>query len=177
MTTPKFALIAFLIAFFSVPNATLAAGEVETAVSSSSEHGQASGVSVAVSDLETDVAGEHWRIRRAKNPMGSIVLFRNETTVPLLVSFSDEDERAPVDPLNPGAARALRCVAGKASYPLRVTSKQGETVLHAQLSCGDSVIIQSPGRTEVPPLEAINAAWALPPSESAATPQNGTEEH
>ena len=179
MTTPKFTPIVFLIGCFSVPNAALAAGDAKAATSASSEEGQLNAVSVAASEMEktVEVAGEHWRIQRAKNPLGSIVLFRNETNVPLLVSFSGVDERALTDPLNPGAARALGCEVGRASYPLTVASEQGEAVLHMQLSCGDSVVIQSPGRTEAGPLEAINAAWAAPPSESAETPRTGPREH
>ena len=180
MITPKFTPIVFLIGCFSVPNAALAAGDAKAATSASSEEGQLSAVSVAVSEMEktVEVAGEHWRIRRAKNPMGSIVLFRNQTAVPLLVSFSGEEERAPTgDPLAPGAARAPGCEVGSASYPLTVASEQGEAVLHVQLSCGDSVAIQSPGRTKAAPLEAINAAWAASPSESAATPRTTAEEH
>ena len=179
MTTPKFTPIVFLIGFFSIANAALATGDAKAATSASSQEGQLSAVSVAASEMEktVEVAGEHWQIRRAKNPMGSIVLFRNQTAVPLLVSFSGEEERAPADPLTPGAARALGCEVGRASYPLTVASAQGQTVLHAQLSCGDSVVLQSPGRTKAAPLEAINAAWAASPSESAATPRTTAEEH
>ena len=179
MTTPKFTPFVFLIGCFSVPNVAHAAGDVKAATSASSQERQISAVSVAVIEVEktVEVAGEHWRIRCAKNPMGSIVLFRNETNVPLLVSFSGEDERALTDPLNPGAARALGCEVGRASYPLTVASEQGEAVLYTQLSCGDSVIIQSPGRTKAAPLEAINAAWAASPSESAATPRTTAGEH
>ena len=180
MTTPKFTPIVFLIGLFSIPNAALAAGDVQAATSASSQERQVSAVSVAVSEMEktVEVAGQHWRIRRAKNPMGSIVLFRNQTAVPLLVSFSGEEERTPTgDPLNLGAARALRCEVGRASYPLTVASEQGETVLYTQLKCGDSVIVQSPERPNIRSLEAINAAWAPPPSESVAMPRTGAGEH
>lgn len=180
MTMPKFTPFFLLIALLLIPNATLAAGNVEAAASVPSAQKQARAVSVAVSDMEkvVEVSGQPWRIRRTKNPMGSFVLFRNETAVPLLVSFADDGGFAPAsEPLPAGATRAQRCEIGRASYPLAVASERGEGVLNAQLKCGDSVVVQSPERPNTRSLEAINAAWAPPPSESAETPRSTAREH
>ena len=173
MTVRKFALIA-AIGFFPGSNAALAASDSEAAsdASASSERSPFSATSVAVGESIVTVNGEQWRIRRAKNPLGSMVLVRNETATPLAVSLRSESATVP-----PGGVRKQRCEVGKEAYPLAVASELGESVLDARLTCGDSIVVQSPNRVESGPLEAVNEAWALPPGESAATPVDKTKEH
>ena len=180
MTTPiRFALI-ISIGAFSGANAALATGVGEAVVSDAAERVPAGAASVVEHGANTtvEVGGEAWRIRRAKNPLGSIVLVRNETDAPLSVSIAGEDGPAhPGDPVPPGGAKAQRCEVGRTTYPLAVASEAGERVLDAQLQCGDSVVVQLPERAAVGPLEAVNEAWALPPGESAAAPLDMAEEH
>lgn len=174
----RFALIVSIGAF-SGSNAALAAGDGEAAVSDAAERGPAGAAAVVEHGAHTmvEVRGDAWRIRRAKNPMGSIVLVRNETDAPLSVSFAGEDGPQSGDPVLPGGAKAQRCEVGRTSYPLAVASEAGERVLDARLKCGDSVVVQSPEPAAIGPLEAVNEAWALPPGESAAVPLDIAEEH
>ena len=169
MTNYRFALI-ILIAFILGPNALAAAGDGEVAASDVSERKPVGAASVAVLDSKRAVGQTPWRIRRAKNAMGSIVFDRNETAAPLLVSFAGKDSRPSGEPVPPGGTAVRHCDAGKASYPLAIASEQGESVLDAQTRCGDSVVVQSDDGATFPPLEAINEAWALPPGESVAEP-------
>ena len=99
-------------------------------------------------------------------------MVRKETEAPLFVSFASEDGATPSVP--PGETVAQRCDIDRTNYPLAVASELGETVLDAQLKCGDSVVVQSIDDAPpiVRPLEAINEAWALPPSESTAEPRD-----
>lgn len=169
MTMHRFALV-ILIGLFPVSNAALAAGDGEAVASDVSEQRPVGASSVAIRDSNRAVGQEPWRIRRAKNPWGRFVLVRNETAAPLFVSFASEDGAVPSVP--PGETVAQRCDIGRTNYPLAVASELGETVLDAQLKCGDSVVVQSIDHTPpiVRPLEAINEAWALPPGESTAEP-------
>ena len=174
MTMHRFALV-ILIGLFPVSNAALAAGDGEAVASDVSEErsvGAVGATSVAVRDSNRAVGQEPWRIRRAKNPWGRFVLVRNETAAPLFVSFASEDGATPSVP--PGETVAQRCDIDRTNYPLAVASELGETVLDAQLKCGDSVVVQSIDDAPpiVRPLEAINEAWALPPSESTAEPRD-----
>ena len=173
MTVRKCALI-LAIGLFPCSNAALATVDSK-AVSDApmySEQSPITGSSVAIGDSTVTVDGESWRVRRAKNPMGSIVLVRNETAMPLAVSLGGESTQVP-----PNGVSEQRCEVGRQSYPLAIASDQGERVLDAQLTCGDSVVVQSRNRPEVPSLEAVNEAWALPPGESAETPVEGAGEH
>ena len=166
MTMHRFMLI-ILIGLFPGSNAALAAGGGETVASDVSERRPLDATSVAVRDSNRALGEGPWRIRWAKNPMGSVVLLRNETTAPLLVSFAGED-----GPVPPGGTVAQRCDVGTTNYPLAVASELGESLLDTQLKCGDSIVVQS--ADDVAPsvrLEAVNEAWALPPSESAAEPR------
>lgn len=166
-----------LIGFPLGSNAALAAGDGEAVASDVSEQRPVGATSVAVRDSNRAVGQEPWRIRRAKNPWGRFVLVRNETAAPLFVSFAVEDR--PVPPVPPGETVAQRCDIDRTNYPLAVASELGETVLDAQLRCGDSVVVQSIDHA-LPifrPLEAINEAWALPPSESTAEPLDTAGEH
>lgn len=176
MTMLRFALVT-LIGLFPGSDAALAAGDGEAVASDVSEQRPVSAMSVAVRDSNRAVRQERWRIRRAKNPWGRFVLVRNETADPLFVSFATEDGAAPSVP--PGETVAQRCDIGRTNYPLAVVSELGETVLDAQLKCGDSVVVQSIDHTTpiVRPLEAINEAWARPPSESTAKPLDMAGEH
>lgn len=169
MTMHRFALV-ILIGLFPVSNAALAAADGQAVASDVSEQRSVGASSVAIRDSNRAVGQEPWRIRRAKNPWGRFVLVRNETAAPLFVSFASEDGAVPSVP--PGETVAQRCNIGKTNYPLAVASELGETVLDAQLKCGDSVVVQSIDHTPpiVRPLEAINEAWALPPDESTAEP-------
>ena len=90
MALRRFALI-ILIGFFPGSNAAVAADDVEAV--DVSERKTIADVSVGVADLSKSVTvrGEPWRIRRAKNPTGSLFLIRNETDVPLIASFAAED--------------------------------------------------------------------------------------
>ena len=163
----RFTLI-ILIGLFSGSNTALAAGGGEATASDVSERRPVDPMSVAVRDSSRALGQGPWRIRRAKSPLGSIVLLRNETAAPLLVSFAAEDE-----PVPPGGTVAQRCDVGRGSYPLAVASERGESLLDTQLKCGDSVVVQSANDlTPSVRLEAINEAWALPPSESAAEPRD-----
>ena len=169
MALRRFALI-ISIGFFPGSNAALAADDVEAA--DVSKRKTVGDVSVEVADLSrlVEVGGEQWRIRRSKSPTGSTMLLRNETGVPLIASFAGEDgEDAAAERVPAGGTVVRRCEASGAGYPLAIASEQGEGVLAAQLKCGDSVVVQSPGRL-VAPLEAINEAWAAPPGESVAEP-------
>ena len=168
----RFMLI-FLIGLFPGSNAALAAGSGDEIASDVSERRPVVATSVAVRDSNRALGPGPWRVRRAKNPMGSIVLLRNETAAPLLVSFAGEDGLVP-----PGGTVAQRCDVGTTSYALAVASELGESLLDTQLKCGDSVVVQS--ADDVAPsirLEAVNEAWALPPSESAAEPLDMAGEH
>lgn len=169
MALRRFALI-ILIGFFPGSNAAVAADDV--AGVDVPQRKTIADVSVGVADLSKSVTvrGEPWRIRRAKNPTGSLVLIRNETGVPLIASFAGGSGREAIrERVAAGGTVVRRCEASGASYPVAVASEQGEDVLDAQLKCGDSVVVQSTGRL-VAPLEAINEAWALPPSVSVAEP-------
>ena len=169
MALRRFALI-ISIGFFPGSNAALAADDVEAA--DVSERKTVADVSVEMADLNrlVEVGGEQWRIRRSKSPTGSMMLLRNETGVPLIASFAGEDgQGAAAERVPAGGTVARRCEASGAGHPLAIASEQGEGVLDAQLKCGDSVVVQSPGRL-VAPLEAINEAWAAPPGESVAEP-------
>ena len=170
MALRRFALI-ILIGFFPCSNAAVAADDLEAV--DVSERKTIADVSVGVADLSESVTvgGERWRIRRAKNPTGTLVLIRNETGVPLIASFAAEDQRVPV------SGTAVRhCEASGAGYPVAIASEQGEGVLDAQLRCGDSIVVRSPSRAVVP-LAPVNEAWAPPPSESAAAPLDMAGEH
>ena len=176
MTLRRFALF-ILIGSFPGSNAALAAGDVEGA--DVSERKTVADVSVEVADLNrlVEVRGEQWRIRRSKNPTGSMMLLRNETGVPLIASFTGEDgQDAAGDRVPAGGTVERRCEAGAASYPVAVASERGEGVLNAQLRCGDSIVVQSPDRL-VAPLEALNEASAAPPGESVAEPFDMAGEH
>ena len=175
MALRRFALI-ILIGFFPCSNAAVA-GNVESV--DVSERKTIADVSVGVADLSESVTvgGEAWRIRRAKNPTGTLVLIRNETGVPLIASFARGSGREAVrERVAAGGTVAQRCKAGGAGFPVAVASEQGEGVLDAQLRCGDSVVVQSPGRV-VSPLAPVNEAWAAPPGESLAEPLNMAGEH
>ena len=169
MALRRFALI-ILIGFFPGSNAALAADDAEAA--DVSERKTAADVSIEVGGLNrsVEVGGQRWRIRRAENRGGSMVLIRNETGVPLIVSFAGGSGREAVrERVAAGRTVVRRCEASGAGYPLAIASEQGEGVLDAQLKCGDSVVVQSPGRL-VAPLEALNEAWAAPPGETVAEP-------
>lgn len=169
MALRRFALI-ISIGFFPCFNAALAADDVEAA--DVSKWKAVSDVSVEVADLSrlVEVGREQWRIRRSKSPTGSMMLLRNETDVPLIASFAGKDGQDAAGERVPASGTVVRrCEASGADYPLAIASEQGEGILDAQLKCGDSVVVQSPGRL-VAPLEAINEAWAAPPGESVAEP-------
>ena len=176
MAMRRFALI-ILIGFFPGSNAALAADGVEAA--DVSERKTAVGVSVGMVDLDRSikVGGQPWRIRRAKNPAGSMMLLRNETGAPFVASFARQDgQEAASEQVPAGGVVVRRCEASGARYPLTIASEQGEGVLDAQLTCGDAVVVQSADRT-VAPVETINRAWATPPSESVAEPLDAVGEH
>ena len=176
MALRRFALIT-LIGFFPGSNAAVAADDVEAV--DLSERKTIADVSVGVADLSKSVTvrGEPWRIRRAKNPAGSLVLIRNETGVPLIAAFARGSSREAIrERVAAGGTVARRCKAGGAGYPVAIASEQGEGVLDAQLRCGDSVVVQSPGRVAAP-LAPVNEAWAAPPDESLAEPLNMAGEH
>lgn len=172
MTMHRFIPI-ILIGLFPGSNAALAAGSGEAIASDVSERRPVVATSVAVRDSNRELGQGPWRIRRAKNPMGSIVLLRNETAAPLLVSFAGEDGQVPS-----GGTIAQHCDVGTTTYALAVVSELGESLLDTQLKCGDSVVVQSVD--DIPPsvrLEAVNEAWALPPSESEAEPLDIAGKH
>ncbi len=176
MALRRFALI-ILIGLFSGSNAAIAADDLEAA--DVSERKTIGDVSIEVGDLSrsVNVGGQQWRIRRAKNPGGSMVLIRNETGVSLIASFAgDAGREAASERVPAGGTAVRRCEANGAHFPLAIASEQGEGILDAQLTCGDSVVFQSADRI-ISPVEAINEAWATPPSESVAEPLNAVGEH
>ena len=168
MAMHRFALI-ILIGLIPGTDAALAADDEDAA--DTSERRTVAGASVEVSawNRSLKVGGKPWRIRRAKNPAGSMMLIRNETDVRLIASFGGERAVMRSEPVPAGTAVVRRCEANGAAYPLAVASEEGEKLLEAQLRCGDSVVVQSGDRAVVT-VEALNEASAPPLGESVAEP-------
>ena len=171
MALRRFALI-ILTGFFPYSNAAVAADIESVDVS---ERKTIADVSVEVADLSKSVTvgSEPLRIRRAENPAGSLVLIRNETGVPLIASFAAEDEQEVAGERVPtGGTIVRRCETSGAHYALAIASERGEKVLNAQLTCGDSIVVQPAGLSRAHPLGVVNDAWALPSGESSSVPQD-----
>lgn len=164
MRTLLFALAGLMLA---MP----AAGDGDAAVPD--DQGLFGAMSVAL-DSNRAADDQLWRIRRAKNPQGTMVLIRNESAVPLLVSFDSENKPAfSGDPIPPGETCEQRCDYGRTIYDVALITERGERVLDTRLHCGDSVIAQSPQWTgTLRRVEAINEAWASSPGESVAEPKS-----
>ena len=140
-----------------------AAGDGDAAASDDQES--------AMSPVADRAADDHlWRIQHANDPQGTMVLIRNDSAAPLLVSFDSESKPASSgDPIPPGGIAEQRCDYGRMIYNVALITEQGERVLDTRLYCGDSVIAQSPQWTgTIRRVEAINEAWASSLSEAAA---------
>ena len=78
-----------------------------------------------------------WRIRRTRNPHGSFVLIRNESSVALSVTHGG----IPAESLIPGRAIATDCSGEAASQTLVLGIYEGDVFYSDSVECGDAVQI------------------------------------
>ena len=168
MTPHRFAFI--LIGLSTAASTAFAADDGETkravAASQASPRTLATASSLVVGDSTVVATGEAWRVRRLENPLGTLVLVRNETAAPLSVSLAGEETLLPQR-----SVIEKRCRGDH--YPIVIAAERGEVVLVAQAQCGDSVVVLSDRAPRS--LEPINEA---PPSgESVAHPFDRSGRH